>query len=420
MNLFTKIIIFRYGYRIYLNSLFLSISFYFFFFSRNFSNPILISNPLSYKLFKYSKDVNITSSTFDIPKEKILNFYPQRYYADPNSLLDYFRFGKDYLINFRHTGNPGSPFHIVNSVASSSATFLTYKDAFVSGKGSFSFDLQTLITFKEKEIDYYNQFDGKLVCECDELIQTVSVLTRRTYGHVFVDLWGTLIFIPETVIERSYVIGSSYPKYYNQSLQLIGFRGEQIISINTDEWIFARKFHTVGYPRAKVTHFGPIYIWIYNKVNEKLNLTDIEPTRYILLNRRRPPRKFENWDQFVPFIQSTFPEINWEVIPDKEKNMTSTAKIYASIKLLFCSCGSSCMKCIFMREKTVVLAGITDIIELGTLTITLNRKIFLFFWRIPYSSHFSYGPCYIQYEYAIEAINAGLNVTKYHKFPSST
>ena len=421
MNLFIniiKIIKFQFGNEFIFNFLFISILFYFFI-SRKFVFPILISNPLSYKLLNYSKDVNITSSTFDIPKEKILIFYPQQYFSDSNSFLDYFRLGTDYLLNFRHTGNPGSPFRIVDSVARSSSTFVSYKDAYVSGKGSFSFDLQTLIKFHEKDQNFYNQYEGKLVGECDELIQTVSILTRETYGHVFIDLWGTLLFIPNEIRERSYIIGSTDPEYYNQSLELIGFREEQIISINTDEWIFARKFHTVEYPRAYVNHFGPIYIWIYDKVNAKLNLTNIEPSRYILMNRKQPPRQFENWTEFTSFIQTTYPEINWEVIPDREENMISTAKIYASIKLLFCSCGSSCMKCMFMREKTVVLAGITDVIERGTLTITMNRKIFLFFWRIPDSSHFSYNPCYIKYEYATEAINASLHVIKYGKFPST-
>ena len=381
--------------------------------------PLSISRPNFYAHIYYSQSANTTNGIYDVPSDRILNFMPQNYMANPYSFLKYFRFGTDYKLNFKHNTDKGFPLHILKLVSNSTSTWITYKDAFVCGKGSFSFDLQNLVYFHERGGEYFNQKSGEVVCECDELIQTVSELSRKTYGHIFIDLWGTLFFIPSIIRERSYIIGAESPSYYNEALKLIGFREKQIISIKTDEWIFAKQFHTVAFPRAYVNHYGPMYQWMYDIVNKKLDLDKIKPYRYCLMNRQHMPRVFIQWESFVNYTRNTYPSIKWTEIPDRESNMTSTAKLYASIKLIFCSVGSSCMKCIFMKENTVVLAGITDVVEWGTLTIAMNRKIFLYFWRIPDRSHFSPNPCVIHYNYSDNAIKAGLRALEYNEFPGN-
>ena len=319
--------------------------------------------------------------------------------------------GKDWKLNFRITGLP----NINNDIKKAlqlSTTFITLKNVYVNGKGSFGFN-DSFMAFHDPPEIYYDTRSGFLVAECDNLIHTVSRLSRITYGHIFIDLWATLVLIPQKIREQSYVIGTKTPSYFNDALQNIGFLPSQIISTEEETWVYTQHFHTIINPRAYVIHFGITANLIYDHFVQTMNINKIVPKRFILTNKKKQyPRHFQNIEKFYEFLKEKYPHIPWECISDTEPTIKDTIFLYAATKLLFGASSSLTMKSIFMHQGTVIVAGLSDVIERGTFWIAIVREINLILFRMPGSSHFLMAPLTIDFNYALEGIARGLYILK--------
>ena len=297
------------------------------------------------------------------------------------------------------------------------STYISLSNVYVSGRGAFCIN-DTYIKLDEESEKYYSQRNGTLVYKCDELIHCAGMLSRTTWGHVIIDLMSATLYIPEAIRRKSYVVGAITPAYYNEALKIIGFEDWQIISIEPSEWIHANTFHTVIEPRAYVNHFGFTLKEIYN-MSVKLYHTDlIKSTRLCLMNRdKRYNKHFLNFKEIVSCIKKQWPHYKWEIIPDHEKNMEQTVKLFASIKFLFCALGSNSIKCIFMHPHSIIVGGLSNTIERVTFSIAIVNDLYLSAFAVPGMLHWGHS-VYINIELAMKGMRVGISMLEKGQWPT--
>ena len=221
------------------------------------------------------------------------------------------------------------------------------------------------------------------------------------------------------IILKQYIVGSLNPSYYNDALRFIGFRDDQIISLNNDQWVFTKEFYTVINPRAYVNHFGRTLLEIYDIAVRLFHIDRIESKRFCLMNRRHGLSKhFLNYDDFVKNATQSFPQYNWETISDRESCIEESAKLFASIKFLFCALGSNSIKCIFMHPHSIIVGGISDVPERVTIAIAILHDLYISAFAVPGMAHWG-SPICMNIEMAFEGMKAGLYLYKNGKWPSS-
>lgn len=175
-----------------------------------------------------------------------------------------------------------------------------------------------------------------------------------SFGHFICDYLFPLLAAPKDFVEKSLLIICK-PIHVNvyEYICALNLQHKAVI-LRKNEWAFVEHLMIATNPRPHLLHFGPSPQILADKLRKLFNVDQIEPTRYVLVNRKSG-RSFGNYDQIFKAIKKNFPAYNWEKLFDSDMNISEIAILYSSFKFMGTMAGSNVYKAIFMKSHTSVV-----------------------------------------------------------------
>ncbi|EAY10490.1 hypothetical protein TVAG_484010 [Trichomonas vaginalis G3] len=303
-----------------------------------------------------------------------------------------------------------SSIEVVNS------TYYVLRNAYVNRIGAI------IIDGIWYQLPYRNHQIGAIPGECIGHYDRVISLSNRfglMFGHWMKDALSPLIMLPQEVFDNAYLVISGHPTWCLDSLKLLGFNtSHTIILPKFSDYIFAKELHTFVGNRSFLCHLGQSLINLSNLFKQKANLEEKPPYRYVFLNRpAKGNRHISNFKEIVNTAKETFPEINWEVWPDKFNTMLQAIRSWNQVKFIFTPTGSNLDNAIFMQPKSAVCTPFADWYDYPVVSIC---QIFELYHIVFYANGWDhFGDCTAQLDVnkCMNMIARGLYVLSHHNWP---
>ena len=264
---------------------------------------------------------------------------------------------------------------------------------------------------------HFDFFHGNLrYVDVEEVIIAGSQGTMNNYGHFMLDKLGTIMLLPEDVIKRSYILTTNILPCFTEFLNIVGFSLDRILICNENDWIYAKKLHVFTKFRPLNCFGGPPIYRLHKLFRNYFNLDQIEPTKYAFCNRKAKSRVISNFYELIDLAKKTFPDYNFEEIPDNPGNTSETAKLWATLRFIFVVIGSNASKGIFMKEGTVICMASCQYIDHNLLNTNVgsNHAVYIFYSGF---SHFTLRSSPINLKESINGVRACLYFDKNHCWP---
>ena len=269
-------------------------------------------------------------------------------------------------------------------------------------------------SYDPRHFDFY---EGNLrYVDVEEVIIAASQDAMDNYGHFMLDKLGTIMLLPEDVIKRSYILTTNILPCFTEFLNIVGFSQDHILYCDRNDWIYAKKLHVFTKYRPINCFGGPPIYKLHKLFRKYFNLDLIEPTKYAFCNRKAKSRVISNFHELMDLAKTTFPDYNFEEIPDDPGNTSETAKLWATLRFIFVIIGSNASKGIFMKEGTVMCMASCEYIDPNLLNTNVgsHHAVYIFYSGI---SHFKPGSSPIDLKESIAGIRICLYFDKNHCWP---
>ena len=185
----------------------------------------------------------------------------------------------------------------------------------------------------------------------------------RFFGHWFHDVLAPLTLFPFDIIQRSFIIRAFDTAVPIETIFAFGVKEEQILILHHKEWIFARNcYSTIPPPHNR--HFGLMMKIVSEKLRKYYKVDSIIPSNYFITNRKPGEKRYISnmYDVYLAIKEHFINEFEVKFLPDP-KEMNEMAQKWASAKLIFVVTGSTCMKSVFLKEKSVMLIALGNIMD---------------------------------------------------------
>ena len=240
---------------------------------------------------------------------------------------------------------------------------------------------------------------------------------RMTYPDIFLDFMFPLMLIPEKLWNQStFIVPFSTNPFLYQIAQIIS-PNISIIRLKKNQFVYTHNLMTIIDPIPSSSSSFVLCGSKYSKfIRNKLNLTQIKPTDYSLCNRNsRYNKTISNFNQIFIELNNSYPELKWKIIDDVYNSFQTTAKVWASLKVLFTVSGKNLVKMIAMQEKTAICVVSSDKFnyEMAALSQVLNIVYFCYF-----DDNFKENQKHVELDInnAIQAIDSTIYVYKHKKW----
>ena len=308
---------------------------------------------------------NLISKTFvncNLPQPD--REYIKFYYLDNNSYIGFKGFlpaapGNPYFsggyypgiekdLNHQYWNHNSSYVHLKNILT-------TYTGALMSTKFEF-FHLDPDQPWARKHPQ------GEVIATYDNVI-ALGNTQLGAFSHYFIDILAPLTLFPQEVIEKSYVIIPFNNAAPVESIFAFGVIRKHLIILQPKEWIFARNCYST-IPPPHVRHFGSMMRIVSQKLRRYYKVDVIIPTNYFITNRKSGEfRYISNMFEIFETIKHYYiNEYNVSFLDDP-KDMNEMARTWASAKLIFVVTGSTCIKSVFMKEKSVMIIALANMMD---------------------------------------------------------
>ena len=174
----------------------------------------------------------------------------------------------------------------------------------------------------------------------------------HVYGHVIKEITSMYYFFPEDIIRRShYVINndSFRVKYLREILTSAGINMSKVAFLDPNNFYYTRNIY-ISYSFYPNGYSFGFILKLKKNILSHYNLKYENPSSYILHRRKNYARSINNFDFVYKNIQSTFPNITWEIMPNTLDTFIETLKIFIRAKFYFSATGSSMMNILFMKK----------------------------------------------------------------------
>ena len=259
-------------------------------------------------------------------------------------------------------------------------------------------------------------FEGNVRKVCDNLI-AVGHRWCRVFGHFVMDILVTMLFLPTDVFHNSKLLLSANITRYKELYTAIGFRNDQFIFMEKNEFIFANKLHTI------INHqpiHGNIVLGMRelgDKIKKYYHHENIE-AKYIGLQNRviNRSRHIANFNDVVKECQNKYGD-EIVVIQDVHATLSDAIKIFASMRVLFGPSGSNFANMIYMKEGCAIVMACANWMNGSFTALSIGLNIWCVCMNIKHMSHWHYTPnCNIEVDKVLLAIDAADYASKNQKW----
>ena len=316
------------------------------------------------EVFKIPKQ-NLISQTFvncDLPKPEV--DYIKLFYIDENSYIGFKGFlptlpGNPYFsggyypglekdLNYQYWNHNSTYVHLKNILT-------TYTSALMS--------LDLIYFHLDPNQPWARAHpEGEIIAAYENVI-ALGNTQLGAFSHYYFDLLAPLTLFPQDVIENSNIIIPFNTASPLEPIYAFGVKKEQLIILHPKEWIFSRNCYST-IPPPHIRHFGSMIKIVSDKLRSFYKLESIIPTNYFITNRK--PGEFRYISNMLDVYQAIHDyyinEYNITFLDDP-KDMKKMTQTWASAKLMFVVTGSTCIKSLFMKEKTVMIIALGNIMD---------------------------------------------------------
>ena len=255
--------------------------------------------------------------------------------------------------------------------------------------------------------------------DIDELLILGHAESLRNYAHFLLDKLVNLMLVPDDIRERSYVLCDTNASFTYELLLAVGFRETQILPTKDKRWFLTKKIHIFTNYRPLNNYGGPPALKLHHTLSKYYHLETINATNYCMINRKSKSRNILNFNEIFKAVKVKYSKCNWIEIPDFIDTVEETARVWASLRLVYVMTGSSCAKGIFMHENTVLCIPTCEFIDhtIMNLLVGSNHAVYIYYTGF---QHFATGSFPISVENTLNAIFKCIYYDKKGKWPSIT
>ena len=259
-------------------------------------------------------------------------------------------------------------------------TFYHFKNLIGTGKGSWG-DSNWIVSPGPNAYDIYRptEFDlmnGVLIGHFDHVILTSGKGGRSNFGHCVQDLLSPLIFVPENIKEKSYVIGSidEFP-FVEEGLLALGFQKNQIIKITIDQMFYCKNLYAFNNKRPYVTFAGLSLVLLREKMYKFFDVKE-DPKLYAIVNRKKGMRHILNFNEAFSALNYKYKEINW-IIANDCTTFKQTCQEWSLLKMLIVMTGSTQCKAFLLPSKSILCVGLTNICDWAAILVSCSSQHYM-------------------------------------------
>ena len=261
--------------------------------------------------------------------------------------------------------------------------------------------------------------NGSIEYTVDQALITGHNYCRNNFGHIIHDYMLPLMLFPQSFYTMFYVITTCNYNIAHEMFDAVGIPQNKIIWLPVDAWVSCKRLYTVDKPSPLLRHFGITSKLFHERVAAYWNLNDIEPTKYVLSNRKPGYRYIGNFDEIVKSCNELLPQYSWEILEDYFPTINETAREWASIRFAFMPAGSNCAKVYFMHPGTALCIGESDRIDYSPMKDAAACGVFSRWFKFDGTTHYANvtDGWVVNVEYCIENIKCALYALDYQKWP---
>ena len=259
-------------------------------------------------------------------------------------------------------------------------------------------------------MDHYVITHGIIIKEFDEAIY-LSNNYMKMYAHWFLDLFAPFNLLPEDVKRNYPLITGTNSSLVAEIYSALGYDVKNLYQFPTkNDFVFVKRMHTViGFNQVN-GHIGLSMRKLRNALSSRLHLDSTTPTRYVLFNRKpNEMRYFENFNELFTQVSNTYNQFHWEAISTVQKNLSSTIKLWNSIKIVFAATGSTFANSIFMQNCSAACVHLINWYDTPAMQTCLSYGVKLFVSDTLKCKHFEKCKCEISIKSAIVSIGRALD-----------
>ena len=250
----------------------------------------------------------------------------------------------------------------------------------------------------------------------------VSIGSRwvSMYAHWVYDALAPILFIPQDVIDRSVFLLPVNSTIYIEAVETFGFKRErnQILFLNSSEWVFAQHFHTVYNPE-------PVHgclVWglkeLRRKWRECFNETDAVGTDYAIYNRPEGNRHLADIDDWVFTCNMRFPQYRWILLEVLYPTFALSVKAYSHVKVLFAPTGSNFANMIFMNSGGAIVCALGDMSDQPVYAAAEVMNLWCVSVSVPNMRHHGGPYGILDYEITLVAMQRAIFAAENQRWPT--
>ncbi|EAY16908.1 hypothetical protein TVAG_150590 [Trichomonas vaginalis G3] len=243
-------------------------------------------------------------------------------------------------------------------------SYIVLYDIYFSSCGGLSLETWTYVNYGEPNSWVYfgrnKLMNGPVSGHYQDLICLGWEQSKANFGHTIFDFLSPLMLIPEDIRKTTPIVMNGIYKFVNEVFDLMEIPNNNRVVIKENTWVHVDRCYTFLKPMVCLSVAGRATIDLSKLLREKFDLDKIEPTRFYYSNREKlKPRYITNMEDLVESIKINFPNIPFTILRDNYRTLRETALKWAKAKLVVAPIGSNCLKLIFMKKETVVIAAQT-------------------------------------------------------------
>ena len=306
------------------------------------------------------------------------------------------------------------------------AQFWNYSASWVHLKNMYTTYTSALVTEKREYVKMFSlKFihahpDGNLIGHYQNAI-TLGHSQVFQVGHFFQDSIAPLLLFPNEIINKSVIIANAILKTingYQDAYNAFNISLDKIVFLKPEEWVFCDNLYTAIDPAPHLAHYGTIIQRLSMIMRRYYGLEKIIPTKFYFCNRTPGrPRYIGNLHDVVAHANLVFPNYHFEYLHD-ELEMKKSAIYWAQAKFILAPAGSNCIREIFMKEGSIMIAALGDIMDNCMSLAAATHGVFTLYFRIPGMQHspIKVEPATLNIPLAMKVTKIGLYVIEHGHF----
>lgn len=182
------------------------------------------------------------------------------------------------------------------------------------------------------------------------------------YGDMY-KIFPVLLLYPASVINNSVfpVYSRCYISTYSEIFSIFGLNTE-IRTLQYNELYFSYNAYLIFNDLHFSIHFNELTNRFSRYFKAMLNLSNMKPSKYVLLNRKPGGwRYIKNFRVFVQSVRKQFSSIKWTIYPSHFETMYMNALYFAKVRFICMMAGSNTMHLMFSSENIgqVIICSVT-------------------------------------------------------------